>query len=721
MAAINFPNVPSNGQTYEFGDYIYTFDGVKWTSILRYGSSAVKIQSTTAPGAPEAGLQWFDDISGRNYFWHINENTSQGQWVEEAPQGVVDGPGEAFDLTLTYTFATVADFKVSLIAFPDGKVIHLKDRGVDFTKISGVGTANTFNVIASDVVDQSIELDESKLLYVSTAHYGAVSGDITSLLTEFAASTHTNKVISGGSYIVIADINFDQGEDSITFEGSPTFTIDGTYSEGVFIFGSTDRTLIFTTVSTLAQGDSLLPVLGLSKDDLISVWNPIDGSYLGSRPTYRQSEFVVVSADSPLSGNTEIIGSLIDTYPAGTELYLFDTVSAPKKVTGEVKFISSSYGVRLPLIISQALGLDITGLKVNQLESTHTLQLLGCYNVSGIGVEARQTASTTSGLDYGLVVTNCQHVDLEGWFHAERHGSTTGGDAKVGAVINRFVNVRGKISTTGLGLVAGAEWHGNTESSSYAGHLTGLIVAGHNNRVLRGSRIDGVPSADSPTVLGSELKSMEHDLSNIHIYGDVALTSAKGVVDLGGISDALTIDTDIDGRFKLNGSLISSPLNSVGIRLRNRGSNSVHELDVRGTTIKCPSATVGSISVQKVSGSTLQRVYMAGFSDDDSNPISLDNDVLVSGLSDTDIEVMPVTDTGAFYVLKAVTFNKVFPFPPSIRTQYEGGHIGSLLPVATAENVTSSGFNMVLQNVDNTITFSSAVVKDIMWEASINT
>lgn len=90
MAAINFPSSPVLGQTYEYGDYLYTFDGVKWTSTVIYGSSAVKIQSSTPPEAPEAGLQWYDNTSGRAYFWHVNEGTASGQWVEDAPQGVVE-------------------------------------------------------------------------------------------------------------------------------------------------------------------------------------------------------------------------------------------------------------------------------------------------------------------------------------------------------------------------------------------------------------------------------------------------------------------------------------------------------------------------------------------------------------------------------------------------------------------------------------------------------
>lgn len=88
--AINFPVNPVLGQTYSYGDYTYTYDGVKWTSVVKYGSSAVKIQSSTPPPSPEVGLQWYDDVSGRTYFWHVNTSDGIGQWVEDAPQGVSD-------------------------------------------------------------------------------------------------------------------------------------------------------------------------------------------------------------------------------------------------------------------------------------------------------------------------------------------------------------------------------------------------------------------------------------------------------------------------------------------------------------------------------------------------------------------------------------------------------------------------------------------------------
>lgn len=53
---------------------------------------------------------------------------------------------------------TLADFKASTEVYEDGAIIYITDRGDNFEKISGTGTANGFNIIASDQVDQSISL-----------------------------------------------------------------------------------------------------------------------------------------------------------------------------------------------------------------------------------------------------------------------------------------------------------------------------------------------------------------------------------------------------------------------------------------------------------------------------------------------------------------------------------------------------------------------------------
>ena len=81
--AINFPSSPVQGQVYEFGDYVYTFDGVKWTSVLKYGLAAAKVSSETPPPNPEAGLMWYVPSTGESYLWY--DDGDSGQWIQENP------------------------------------------------------------------------------------------------------------------------------------------------------------------------------------------------------------------------------------------------------------------------------------------------------------------------------------------------------------------------------------------------------------------------------------------------------------------------------------------------------------------------------------------------------------------------------------------------------------------------------------------------------------
>lgn len=61
------------------------------------------------------------------------------------------------DLSQTY-YCTKAEYEALTFTFPAGKTVHLNDRGADFKVISGTVTANTFNIIASNIVNQSANL-----------------------------------------------------------------------------------------------------------------------------------------------------------------------------------------------------------------------------------------------------------------------------------------------------------------------------------------------------------------------------------------------------------------------------------------------------------------------------------------------------------------------------------------------------------------------------------
>ena len=91
---------------------------------------------------------------------------------------IVSDPTSALinDLSQAYEFATVAEYKAFSSLFPVGKTISLLDRGASFAVIAGVGTANTFNIIASDQVSQSVTLTHNGSAYVDA--FGAVGDEV---------------------------------------------------------------------------------------------------------------------------------------------------------------------------------------------------------------------------------------------------------------------------------------------------------------------------------------------------------------------------------------------------------------------------------------------------------------------------------------------------------------------------------------------------------------
>jgi len=109
------------------------------------------------------------------------------------------------NLSQTYEFATVALFKVSTIEFPDGKKIHLQDRNANFTKITGTGTADTFSIIASTSINQSVSIVPTSSMSIDV--FGAIGDGVANETTLFAVAdtyTETTFDLLGKTYAVDA-------------------------------------------------------------------------------------------------------------------------------------------------------------------------------------------------------------------------------------------------------------------------------------------------------------------------------------------------------------------------------------------------------------------------------------------------------------------------------------------------------------------------------------
>src|SRR5690606_4579886 len=96
------------------------------------------------------------------------------------------------------------------------------------------------------------------------------------------------------------------------------------------------------------------------------------------------------------------------------------------------------------------------------------IALSRCYNVTIGDVTAfdAQAATTPSGLNYGVMLLNCQRVRIRGVdLETRRHGLTMGGDNAAAGVPNRDIivsdsRISGLSTTAG---VCGCNMHGNSE------------------------------------------------------------------------------------------------------------------------------------------------------------------------------------------------------------------------------------------------------------------
>ena len=108
------------------------------------------------------------------------------------------------DLSQGYMFATEAEYKAFTTAFPVGKVVNIREREAAFVVVSGTGTANGYNIIASNEVSQSIGLILSRDMQM--INFGVPTGtDDTAALQNAVDVVSTN---GGGTVTLSSDTWF---------------------------------------------------------------------------------------------------------------------------------------------------------------------------------------------------------------------------------------------------------------------------------------------------------------------------------------------------------------------------------------------------------------------------------------------------------------------------------------------------------------------------------
>lgn len=165
-----------------------------------------------------------------------------------------------FDTAQPYIFPTVASYEASTIVFPIGKTIHLNDRDADFVVISGVGTANTANIIASISISQSIELEGDQFLSTQWGTVGDGLTDDSVVMTQLDLAASNNKVtiigtvlFTSSNLVNTANYIFEEGASIVDIRGQQIVMVD---ADGETVVGLQHNHLLeddTTLGSNLAQ------------------------------------------------------------------------------------------------------------------------------------------------------------------------------------------------------------------------------------------------------------------------------------------------------------------------------------------------------------------------------------------------------------------------------------------------------------------------------------
>jgi hypothetical protein len=330
-----------------------------------------------------------------------------------------------------------------------------------------------------------------------------------------------------------------------------------------------------------------------------------------------------------------------------------------------------------------------------------------CYQVTGKNVDARQTSSAGGGnQNYGIVISNCQDVRINGRAYGYFVGFTVGGSGGAGKyIMNRDIHFEGPVGSDPTGGLAGFGLHGNSEYCSYRGVATNGVVLAGNKSEAHGEFIKA--RGFSPVQV-SEMHGADFTVTGTLRSSGADLPSTQGAVTQTGMGEYLRY-----GGRSLFDLKIYAP-NAKGLFLwRSTGlARSDVVLDLRLDIMEAH-ATQRVINLNKNSGGDIPLVEVNRLRVIDNAVAitwSLNAATAVKGMRDE--QRVTVTGTGASSYTQAVTFPVTFPRAPivwpALASQIVGGTARQV--VGLSGSPTATGCTVQLGSVDGTNQNANAAV-----------
>jgi hypothetical protein len=560
---------------------------------------------------------------------------------------------------------------------------------------SGAVSVKWFGAKGDGTTDDTLAiqqaLDSKNDVYFSSDTY-AVSDKI--LITNDKFVNFNGAVIDGKLFSVGSGIDA-----VLQFLGDDTQTLLPTISTDIV---AKDLFLNFTSNHGLVAGDWVL------------INNPSDYSYSSFRPGYKAGEYsqvqeVVSSTEVKL--NAPIWAE--DGY-ATSDINVYKLNLTSFKTTGGVTVKTPNFNEAIRAIsIANTKNMDISKFTGIAHGGVIGIVIGNSVNVSGTGVTAIQ--SGTIAVDYGLAIVSCQHVSLDGYFSARRHGFTTAESEGIGAV-NRDLRISGFFTSTAL--THGLDTHGNTEHCQFSGTITGgLQLRGNHFRVLADITADD----DGRCVRFSEMSGFSYNLSGCKFIGSDK-NSAWGLVNIGYSTTVVSDEANAKGGvLDFSNITINAPLSDKLFWL-NKKAATTDNISIDFSGLKIEQAQTGA-GIIIDSDDALPNYKIVNF----SNVSNIGTDITTS-ISNTNKVIARVkgkvslTTAASNRVTSTVNYGISFgDEPPVLLAQYGSTgtmptNSGTVTPVTvTNSNSTTSGV-VGLGTPDNS-NFTSGNTRTVFWVA----
>lgn len=473
-------------------------------------------------------------------------------------------------------FQAIRDYSgTEITLYSQGKVTHGDAGESFFAKRTGAAPGfyvdNNFDILVPTGGDGStgwVRQDE-----VNVKDFGAIGDGTTDDTTAIQNALNIGKMVfvPRGNYKVLLPLT----STGASIKGEEGSVIDGANAsfvgDGVIKFTGAGLTQIADLNANVAKGDISIVFatsITLVAGDIFIIANPTDSSWSGFRTTYKAGEYCEVAS---VSGNTVALKSpLYDSYVvANVDVFKQDSIS-PTVRDIEINGKVSDNVIRLDFCRDAI----IKNVKSNH-ENNAILSEVNCYQTMIQNPSWNNYGD--GGDDYGWVVSRSQHSKLIGGnIYGRRHAVTMGGGTGQGVVPVRDIRIIGTTLKNDFAAgVHNADFHGHSEDCSfnnctiYGGATWQGKDNGYNDCTIYYKK-EGV------VILAAEI------LGGLHYAHGCRLISyldpsdfARGIVDVGGNSLPISVNTVEDVTISLKGTTVNganmSSITSVLV-VRNRGT-----------------------------------------------------------------------------------------------------------------------------------------------------